>query len=863
MIANQNQFKQMGFFNSLSTLSSRQIGWLTGSWAFLFRLFIYPLIDPRMFDELYSPEYSRPANPPQVIVSMLLIQQMYNKTDDEMHDWMMGGDIALRFATNTIGLPLDCIYSNDKQLSRFRARVTKYANEHNGRNLLDECIQNVNYGMWAMMGITLQNVRMDSTQIAANMAKMSRTSLVYSANWRILRDILKNDPSQKQVITDAGLDHYLQDYDANRVLYHSQTSIESKQLTLASEASSILDLYPETARNTDEWKLYLRILSEQTVVENGVRRFVSTKDGTLKATFVQNPVDPMATYREKANNKFIGYVLNFAEAVGVCGSQIVSWDLEQNVVQDPVMALTFLKEADAIVAGIREYCDILGIEHPNDMEKCQKTLQEKVKLVTDEINDAFGKGRRIPMSVELDPLHVQDEDNSGWETPADGQQLSMLEELLSGLGVCVQGKSKPNLEGETAADAAVESVEASDESSETVSDNGQSTTASVDSDSQSDSIPDSNDAGTKVEPISGVIVGSVISATESSDTTDASVVDDSQSSPASESHTETQESNRVPEDVTPDSSTAVEGTVQVFHDNQETKPEAAINPGSDSTGTKTDAASSENQQAESDKDGSSSDNKKEESAPKLVILNGKCFIDGIELTTYIKEHDFAALPSELRRQALLHLLRQNQQFHLGEIGNQNALVVDGAYSDEELQEQAAKMGFVILPTDLLGAKSNPVVGLFHFDDSRTSVISCPRNGQILEQVLEKTGKITLKMAPGACDNCPYRNDCKAEWQSRKMMWKVGVSPNAYSRVHTEAFMRGEDYNCIGQFRNGVETIPSILHNVMNVDGMPIGQVAKKAVLGLKVSALNIKKFFSFCSGKSTIRRNPILTRAFA
>ena len=122
MKANQTQFKQMGLFNNLSTISDRQIRWLLTSWAFSFRIFIYPLIDPALFDCLYSQQYSRPANPPQVIVSLLLIQQMFNKTDDEMHDWMMGGDVALRFATNTLGLPIETIYSHDKQLSNFRER---------------------------------------------------------------------------------------------------------------------------------------------------------------------------------------------------------------------------------------------------------------------------------------------------------------------------------------------------------------------------------------------------------------------------------------------------------------------------------------------------------------------------------------------------------------------------------------------------------------------------------------------------------------------------------------------------------------------------------------------------------------------
>ena len=790
MIANQIQFKQMSFFNTLSTLSERRINWLLGTWAFAFRLFIYPLINPALFDCLYSSSFSRPANPPQVVVSLLLIQQMFGKTDDEMHEWMMGGDLALLFATNTLGLPSNVIYSHDKQLTRFRERLKVYASEHDGKSPMDECLQNVSFGMWAMMGISLKNVRMDSTQIAANMAKMSRTSLIYHANLRMIKSILTGNADRKDVVVKANLGHYLEENDVNVVLYHSHISAEEKQTKLAKEADAILSMCTTAELETAEGQLYQRILNEQTIVENGVRRFVTKEDGTLKASFVQSPIDPDATCRTKAGKTYIGYVLNFAEAVGEYGSQIVSWDLEQNITQDPIMAKTFLDEAEAIVNGINEYCKLLGIEQPGNMKECQETIQQKMASVRAALLDAYHSGKHITRAFEKDPLYDGSNNNEDEEDSAyDGYQMS-LEDLLMDKDVPVW--TSEAIYGEK------EDVSHSDDSENAPNESNESLKAA--DESNNDKSTDDEEA-VKTMPL----FEAVTEGTTEEKATDASSDD---------------------------------------------------NPNTETIDTPQNSLVGENE-----KEASSG---KDDANHRLILVDGRCQIDGIDVDEYIAKHDFANLPDEIRRQALQYKLRQKQTFQLEEIGDGNIISVDGAYSEEELQKMAAEAGFTILPTDLLGIKSNPVLGLYSFDSEKTTVMGCPMNKQIVEQQFNnKTGQIVLKMAADACKNCPFQKDCKAEWQSRKETWRVIVHPNAYSRVHTAAFLGEERYKCVGRFRNGVETIPSFLHNVLDIDNMPIGKAAKEAAMGFKVLAANIRKFILYCRGTSVIRDNPLISRSFA
>lgn len=781
MKADQTKHKQMSIFNNLSTIPVRQINWLITTWAFAFRLFIYPFIKPELFDCLYSAVESRPATPPQIIVSLLLIQTMFNKTDDEMHDWMMGGDIAIRFATDTLGYSTDKLPTCDKQLSRFRMRCLEYAESHDGENPLDECLHELGYGMCAIMGLDLTNVRMDSTQISANMARLSRESLLYNGNMRMLKCLVAQENKEKNdAIRKANLWHYLEPNDRNKVIFHSHIKKEDKQKTLAEEASSILTICTAEDLESEEGKLYSRLLSEQTVVENGVRRFATSKDGTMNSKCIQNPVDPDATFRSKAGKEFIGYVTNFAEAVGTSGSQIVSWDFQQNVVSDPVMAMAFLQESNAIIDGIERYSQDLGIETPGDMEKCRAVLQEKMQLVTERILEAATSGKKIPRSLDLDPLHVGEDDS---DFPLEGGNQLTMDELLGELGI--------NIAGETAEPSDQEEIH--------------------------------EDSNSEIVPLAAKIRGSFDSTPFTFDEETSAEIDTAVAHETvnEEAATENAQENKDSGD-------------------QENSRNDEV------TGTKNDAK----QEASS------------ETSPKSRILitpEGNCLIDGIDVEEYVKKPMFALLPDELRRQAIIHLIRNRLSFSLSDLDKSRIIVADGAYSEEKLAQGAAKNGFILLPTDLFGKASNPIIGLFVLDESRTNVVRCPM-GETCSGKVNKGGSVTVKIEGTRCEHCPFRNDCKAHYQPRLGTYTFNISPHAYDRILTEAYLGTEDYKDVGRFRNGVETIPSFLHNHVDLDHMPLGRAAKKLGTALKMMAVNVLKFFAFLKGVAHIAPNPILNR---
>lgn len=80
--------------------------------------------------------------------------------------------------------------------------------------------------------------------------------------------------------------------------------------------------------------MFIRCLSEQTIVENEKRRLCTKEDGTMNSTSLQNPSDPEATFRTKAGKNHRGYVANLEESVGRNGSVVTDYAYEQNIHSD-------------------------------------------------------------------------------------------------------------------------------------------------------------------------------------------------------------------------------------------------------------------------------------------------------------------------------------------------------------------------------------------------------------------------------------------------------------------------------------------------------------------------------------------------
>ena len=136
--------------------------------------------------------------------------------------------------------------------------------------------------------------RMDSLMIEANIKNLSRAELLYTCVSKFAMYLHRNN--QDSLLT--GLEHYYDPNDFNRTFYYSNSS--------------------ETA---DRIKV---------ILEDAIRRLKTKEDGGMGSSVLQNPSDPDAAFREKAGKQYRGYVANVDEAVGENGSVVLDYQLQES-----------------------------------------------------------------------------------------------------------------------------------------------------------------------------------------------------------------------------------------------------------------------------------------------------------------------------------------------------------------------------------------------------------------------------------------------------------------------------------------------------------------------------------------------------
>lgn len=322
-----NDVEQLSLFDSFTNLTSREQKALQNSWAKVFAEEVFPKIDEKPFEVLYSQKASRPNTPVNVIIGACIIKELFDYSDDELVEGLML-DLRLQYALHTTSFEEQPL--SDKTLSRFRRRCYDYEQTH-GIDLYKQAIDNYNSEIAKMMNLDGRIRRMDSMMINSNMRTLARSELIYSCIARLTKYLAKEHHDQ----LPEELRHYVLPNDFNAVLYHERSStLEQRMEQFLKDAETLYDLTKTGYEEVPEYELFIRCFSEQSIIENGKRRWFTKDDKKGTSTMLLNPTDPEATFRRKAGNTYQGYVANLEEAVGKNGSAIIDYDYEQNIYAD-------------------------------------------------------------------------------------------------------------------------------------------------------------------------------------------------------------------------------------------------------------------------------------------------------------------------------------------------------------------------------------------------------------------------------------------------------------------------------------------------------------------------------------------------
>ena len=196
---------------------------------------------------------------------------------------------------------------------------------------------------------------------------------------------------------------------------------------------------------------------------------------------------------------------------------------------------------------------------------------------------------------------------------------------------------------------------------------------------------------------------------------------------------------------------------------------------------------------------------------------------------------------------------------LNKMGKQEepvTIVVDGGYLNSNTAELAKEKNVKIVATDLAGRKPAEIMADFELSEDGKSVISCPCGYAPISCTCQPNGQGCATFKRENCACCPHREECKAQLTRKSA--KVRFSKASHERAKVFRFKGTEEFTHYSRIRNGVETIPSLLRRVYDIDHMPRGLHKAKFFVPIKVVALNVRKLLTMLRGSGRYAKNPLI-----
>jgi hypothetical protein len=238
-----------------------------------------------------------------VLVGLEYLKAGNGWTDQEMYDAFCY-DLQVRYALGYYQLG-DGEFDL-RSLYYFRERLSRYMQE-TGINLLGQAFEQVTDEQLSALRVKTGKQRMDSTQVASNIRVMGRLQLLVEVLQRIHRMLSKEDKAHYNDVFAP----YIKGH-AGQYVYHLKGQDTSERLQQIGELMQRLltELELSYAQNPAYWVLE-RVFSEYYRVEERV--LITKPSQELSASSLQSPDDLEATFREKGQREYKGYVTNITE----------------------------------------------------------------------------------------------------------------------------------------------------------------------------------------------------------------------------------------------------------------------------------------------------------------------------------------------------------------------------------------------------------------------------------------------------------------------------------------------------------------------------------------------------------------------
>ena len=173
------------------------------------------------------------------------------------------------------------------------------------------------------------------------------------------------------------------------------------------------------------------------------------------------------------------------------------------------------------------------------------------------------------------------------------------------------------------------------------------------------------------------------------------------------------------------------------------------------------------------------------------------------------------------------------------------IVADGAFSGNDLTEEAKRNNVKLVNTNLTGKEPDEFLAGFELNEDETRVLKCPAGYDAKScSYNAKTEQFTVSFHKVNCEHCPLKDKCHPK-EYGKTCRKV-FSVKGKHRAEQKKERSTNAFKAFCHFRNGVEALPSLLRRKFHVDHIPArGKLRSRFFFGCKIGALNFGKLCRF------------------
>ena len=161
MAFSSNSYQQLGLSDRVMFLNEREQKRLQRSWAGSFAREIFPRINERIFQPLYSDVSAKPSGPVNVVVGALILEELFGLSDEKVVE-NCTCDLRFQTALHTTSDLVQPI--SESTLQRFRRKLSD-CERTKGVNLLHQCMEEFREELDAWIGREFPETGMDSRKL--------------------------------------------------------------------------------------------------------------------------------------------------------------------------------------------------------------------------------------------------------------------------------------------------------------------------------------------------------------------------------------------------------------------------------------------------------------------------------------------------------------------------------------------------------------------------------------------------------------------------------------------------------------------------------------------------------------------------